>query len=97
MFRGRFNCHCEPLLGPIDLKDLLHGDWIEKVVAGGESGDNARVCDYDWVIGIRNACIQNNVSFTFKQTARLFMKEGRKYKIFRKPQSSQARETSGKV
>lgn len=82
---------CEPVLGPIDLTQLLEGGWIEKVVVGGESGDNARVCNYDWVIGIRNACVQNNVSFTFKQTGTFFEKDGRKYKILRKLQASQAR------
>jgi protein gp37 len=82
---------CEPILEPIDLTNLLQGEWIEEVVAGGESGDNARVCNYDWVIGIRNACVQNNVSFTFKQTGTFFIKGGREYKILRKLQSSQAR------
>lgn len=82
---------CEPLIGPIDLSELLKGDWIEKVVVGGESGDNARVCNYDWVMEIRNACTQNNVSFVFKQTGTFFVKEGRNYKIARKLQAWQAR------
>ena len=82
---------CEPLLEAIDLSQLLKGEWIEQVVVGGESGDNARVCHYDWVIAIRNACVENNVSFTFKQTGALFVKESKSYKIPRKLQSSQAR------
>jgi len=61
------------------------------VIVGGESSDKSRVCNYDWVMEIRNACIQNNVSFIFKQTGSLFMKEGKNYKIPRKHQSWQAR------
>lgn len=82
---------CEPLLGSINLIELLKGDWIEQVIVGGESGDYARVCDYDWVLEIRNACLVNNVSFVFKQTGALFVKDGKSYKIERKLQSSQAR------
>jgi len=61
------------------------------VIVGGESGDKSRVCNYDWVMEIRKACVQNNVSFIFKQTGTLFMKEGKNYKIARKHQSWQAR------
>jgi len=82
---------CEPLIGPIDLSQLLKGEWIDKVIVGGESGDKSRVCNYDWVMEIRNACVQNNVSFLFKQTGTLLMKEGKNYKIARKHQSWQAR------
>lgn len=82
---------CEPLIGPLDLSEFIKEDWIEKVIVGGESGDNARACNYDWVMEIRNACVQNNVSFIFKQTGTLFVKEGKEYKIERKHQSWQAR------
>lgn len=82
---------CEPLIGPIDLSQLLRGNWIEKVIVGGESGDSGRTCNYEWVMEIRSACIQNNVSFIFKQTGTIFEKEGKAYKIERKHQSWQAR------
>ncbi len=85
---------CEPLIGPIDLSQHLKGEWIDKVIVGGESGDNARVCNYDWVMEIRNACVQNNVSFIFKQTGTLFERDGRNYKIERKLQSWQARKAA---
>ncbi len=54
----------EPLLG--SLKDLnLHNiDWL---IAGGESGPGHRPCDPQWVRELRNKCLQNNVSFFFKQ------------------------------
>ena len=28
------------------------GPWVESVTVGGESGDDARVCDYAWVLDI---------------------------------------------
>jgi protein gp37 len=61
------------------------------VIVGGESGDSGRTCNYEWVMEIRSACIQNNVSFIFKQTGTIFEKEGKAYKIERKHQSWQAR------
>lgn len=58
---------CEPLLGEIDLSKYLNKN-INQVVCGGESGNNARVCDYNWIINIRKQCLKNNVKFYFKQT-----------------------------
>ena len=43
---------CEPLLSRIDFRGEL-GEWVEQVVAGGESGKEVRVCDYEWVLDIR--------------------------------------------
>ncbi len=81
---------CEPLLGPIDLTSWL-GDWVEQVVVGGESGREARVCDYDWVKAIRDACVEKNVAFRFKQTGTHFRKEGHLYQVARQFQHAQAR------
>lgn len=54
----------EPLLGP--LPDLvLNG--IEWVIVGGESGPGARGMNRDWVIAIRDACVNEKVPFFFKQ------------------------------
>ena len=80
----------EPLLEQIDLSRYL-GPQIEGVVAGGESGPNARVCDYDWILGIRRQCMEAGVPFTFKQTGRYFRKDGRLYTIERRLQHAQAR------
>jgi protein gp37 len=80
---------CEPLLEQINLLHWLHPS-IEKVIVGGESGDNARVCDYNWVLDIRAQCIEKKVAFHFKQTGARFMKEGRLYEIKRHDQHSQA-------
>ena len=40
---------CEPLLERIDFRGGLDL-WVEQVTVGGESGRDARVCDYDWVL-----------------------------------------------
>lgn len=82
---------CEPLLGAIDLSRYQIGEWIEQVVAGGESGYDARECHYEWVLDLRTICVENNVSFWFKQTGARFVKEGKLYLIPRPLQHVQAR------
>lgn len=81
---------CEPLLERIDLSNYL-GPMMEGVVVGGESGEKARVCDYDWILDIRHQCADAGVPFTFKQTGRFFRKDGKLYTIERKHQHAQAR------
>ncbi len=80
----------EPLLGRIDLTPYNIGSWIEQVVVGGESGNDARPCNFDWVMELRNTCVEQNVSFRFKQTGAKFIKDGRLYTIDRRLQHSQA-------
>lgn len=81
---------CEPLLEPIDLERYL-GAWIGGVTVGGESGPDARVCDYDWVLDLRAQCIRRGVRFTFKQTGATFRKDGRLYHISHERIGEQAR------
>ena len=81
---------CEPLLGPIDFRGRL-GSWCEQVSVGGDSGMDARLCDYSWVLGIRQQCLACQVAFHFKQTGANFRKDGRIYHIARKDQHEQAR------
>lgn len=81
---------CEPLLEPIDLTPYLNAS-IEEVVAGGESGNEARLCKFDWVLQIREQCREKGVPFWFKQTGANFEKDGHVYCIARKYQHSQAR------
>ena len=81
---------CEPILERIDLS-LYLGSWVDEVLVGGESGQNARVCDYDWVKDIQRQCIEKDVPFYFKQTGAKFKKDGKIYIIPRKLQHSQAR------
>lgn len=81
---------CEPLLGSIDFRSQLD-IRIEYVVVGGESGPEARPCDYSWVLDIREQCIESSVSFYFKQTGESFIKDGVKYKISRANHRLQAK------
>lgn len=81
---------CEPLLGPVSLEPWLCGGWVSEVIAGGESGEEARVCDYDWVISLREQCVRAKVAFRFKQTGAKLRKDGRLYRIKRQYQHSQA-------
>lgn len=81
---------CEPILENISLEEWLKSGLIEHVTCGGESGDNARICNYDWILNIRKECLKYNVSFYFKQTGANFMKDGKVYKIPRYKQLTQA-------
>lgn len=55
---------CEPLLGPLPNLDLTGIGWV---IAGGESGSNHRPVQSEWITGIRDACVQADVPFFFKQ------------------------------
>ena len=81
---------CEPLLERIDLSPYLD-QRIESVSVGGESGEGARICDYEWVLDIRNACAAAGVPFSFHQTGAKFLKNGKLYDIPRHLQQQQAR------
>lgn len=54
----------EPLLGPLDRIDLSGIDWL---IAGGESGVDARPMDPAWVRTLRDLCLAAGVAFFFKQ------------------------------
>ena len=54
----------EPLLAPIPCLDLRGIDWV---IVGGESGPHARPMKREWVIDIRNQCLEAKVPFFFKQ------------------------------
>ena len=78
-----------PLIGAVDLSAYLD-DSIEEVSAGGESGLQARPCDYAWILAIREQCVRANVPFHFHQTGANFIKNGKTYRIPRCHQHSQA-------
>ena len=81
---------CAPLLGPLDIaRYLVPG--IEEVSVGGESGNEARPCNYDWVLSIRRQCVAADIPFVFHQTGARLVKDGRLYRIRRPYQHSQAR------
>jgi protein gp37 len=54
----------EPLLGSLENLDLTGIDWL---IAGGESGPNARPMEKAWVNELRDACLEGTTAFFFKQ------------------------------
>ena len=78
------------MLEKIDLSGFL-GDWVDELSVGGESGKNARICDYDWVLSLREQALTAGVDFTFHQTGSNFIKDGLLYKIPRQIQLEQAK------
>ncbi len=54
----------EPLIGPLQNINLLGIDWV---IVGGESGHGARPMKKEWVIQIRDQCLEQGVPFFFKQ------------------------------
>lgn len=81
---------CAPLLERVELREWLDKS-IEEVAASGESGNEARICDYEWVLDIREQCINADIPFCFHQTGAKFLKDGKLYRIIRKYQISQAK------
>ena len=82
---------CEPMLESIDLTAHLQTGQVEAVIAGGESGPDARLCRYEWITDLARQCRDAGVPFIFKQTGAHFEKDGRLYNIPRRQQHEQAK------
>ena len=54
----------EPLLEDVGLLDLTGIHWV---IVGGESGTRARPMEAQWARSVRDACLEQNVPFFFKQ------------------------------
>lgn len=83
----------EPLLGAVCIEPYLEC-WHERILrvsCGGESGPEARLCDYAWILSLREQCVKYHVSFSFHQTGANFRYNQRIYHIQRKYQHSQAK------
>ena len=80
----------EPMLEKIEIEKYLKTGKIDKVICGGESGENARKCNYEWILNTRSQCVKNNVSFYFKQTGAYFIKNNKLYEVPRNKQLLQA-------
>ena len=52
----------EPLIGPIG---KINFNGIHWVIAGGESGPNARPMHIDWARDVRDQCVTQKISFFF--------------------------------
>ena len=86
------NIICQPLIDAINLKKYLEN--IELVVGGGESDYNARLLDYNWVLSIREQCINQNVRFEFRQCGTYFLKDGKNYTLNVRQLCSQAKKAN---
>lgn len=71
--KGRFIV-CSPLLGEINLAPYLHG--VYRVNAGGESGRDARECNFDWILHMQEQCKNAGVPFSFRSTGSHFRRDG---------------------
>ncbi len=87
----------EPMLTAVDLRPYIeqyrssdNTPVIKLVTAGGESGPDARICDYSWIEDIRSQCAENGISFYYHQTGAKLLKDGKLYNIPRPMQHSQA-------
>lgn len=83
----------EPMLSSIDFTDYFrdHPGSIGSISVGGESGPDARPCDFRWVTDLQQQCIRHGVGFYYHQTGARLIKDGKLYNIPRKLQHDQAR------
>ena len=81
---------CAPLLEEISLEKYLDLG-IDLVVVSGESGNEARVCDFNWVKKLQEECVKHNVCFVYRQTGARLLKDGKIYRIKTEEQSTQAK------
>ena len=82
-----------PILERVNILPYL--DYrIEEVSVGGESGVNARICDYDWILDLKEQCVISSTPFRFHQTGAYFKKDGRIYRIKRGYQLVQAKKAN---
>ena len=57
----------EPLIGPVDLTEWLDAGQVHWIIAGGESGPNARDMQTEWVQDLRDQAHRYGASFFLKQ------------------------------
>lgn len=81
---------CSPLLGPMDLSPYLGG--IDHVTASGESGREARPCNYEWILAIRDQCLKAGITFWFKSTGSLFIRDGSVQRVNPRKEGALAKE-----
>lgn len=65
---------------------------MDHVTVGGETGREARECNYDWVLNIQKQCMKENITFWFKNTGSLFRVDGILEKVNPFKQTSVAKE-----
>lgn len=82
----------QPLLENIEIERYLTN--IELVVVGGEADYQARVMHYDWVLNLRQQCINKQVNFEFRQCGTHFIKDGIMYNLKTKDLMKQAKKAN---
>ena len=82
----------EPMLSRVDLRPYFrdYPGRIELVSVGGESGPDARICDYGWVLDAHMQCVENGIAFSYHQTGAKLIKKGKIFNIPREHQHTQA-------
>lgn len=89
----------EPMLTPVNLRPYFRDytdsfgtlrPLIESVSVGGESGPEARPCDYAWVLDLHCQCVEHGVGFSYHQTGAKLIRNGKEYNIPREHQHTQA-------
>ncbi|MBQ4165798.1 MAG: DUF5131 family protein [Oscillospiraceae bacterium] len=83
------NIICQPMLERMDISTHLKA--VELVIAGGESDRYARPLDYEWVLFLREQCVNAGVDFEFRQLGTHFIKDGKEYTIQTRDLCSQAK------
>jgi len=78
----------EPMLEAVNFKGNLDG--IDSVTVGGESGRDARPCRYEWILDVRQQCMEAGISFHFMQTGGNFIKDHKQYRLHHRLQIQQA-------
>lgn len=88
---------CEPLLGPVDISHLRIGDnqWfplqhLHWIIAGGESGGQARPTHPDWFRSLRGQCFAAQVPFFFKQWGEWISVDNLRYLSSHEPRLDQS-------
>lgn len=80
-----------PVLEYVDLRKYLETNKIELVSVGGESYENARVCDFEWVKKIYDDCERYEIPFLYHQSGSNVVVNGRHYCVPHEKEFSQAK------
>ena len=83
------NVICQPLIEQVNIEKYL--DDVELVVVGGESDYHARPLNYDWVLSLKQQCVNTNTHFEFRQCGTHFRKDGKNYTLNVRQLCSQAK------
>ena len=83
----------EPMLERINIRPYLkqYGNRIRSVSCGGESGPEARICDFSWILDTHMQCVEYGVPFHFHQTGARLRRGDKVYEIPREYQHEQAK------